>query len=752
MAGNGINLLKKILRPSGLKVGLLATLLAVAVYAMGVKFFHTMELKAFDLHLVSRGKAELGGEVVIIAIDEKSQDEYGRWPWPRRRIARLVEVLGEAGAGVVAFDIVFSEPEERGLAWVAEWARINLSAEHPELVSALQGLHMESGDVRLAAALAHEPRSILGYFFFTSEEEIGHLSPAATRPTDPPGGTPFLVRRAFAEVPDPDVLEAVGVEGNLDIIRKSEEDFGFFNIMPDPDGIVRRVPLVARYGDAYYPHLSLEAVRMHLGEDAAILNVEPYGVHSISIGSVEIPTDERGYLLINYRGPRKTFPTYSFSDVAEGRVPGEFLKDKIVLVGATATGIYDMRSGPFSGAYAGVEIHANIVETILREDYIHRPDWVVLLDLAAIIVPGILLTLVLPWLPALPTALVTIGAAAGYIIFNGYIFNVYGIWTAVVYPVFTILFVSAALTTRQFMSAERKKKQLREAFGRYVSPNLVTEITRSPESLSLGGEERRLTVLFSDIRGFTTIAEGLSPRVLVRLMNEYLTPMTDIILDHEGTVDKYMGDSIMAFWGAPLKLEDHAAKACRASLAMRAKLFDLRDLWREMDVPELDIGIGISTGRLTVGNMGSRTRFDYTVLGDTVNLGARLESLNRVYNTHIIVPKYTYEDTKKEFVFRELDLIRVKGKRRPIKIYELMGERGGEDEEELSRIADLFHAALESYRFGHWKAARQRFERVLAEAPDDGPSKLFLERIEALSTKGVPRGWDGIYDLVDDID
>lgn len=737
-----MNRLKHILRPTGFKLGLVMTVLALLVYAAGVPFLHMIELKAFDLHLLSRGKRPPGPVVSIIAIDEKSLDAYGRWPWSRKKLAELVDVLKGSGARVVAFDIVFSEPDQSLYLGLLNEITSGGAAEHKDLLPLLEKLEKESGgDRAMVAALKQTPSVILGYYFFFSRDEIGHLG--STADNSGVTATPYLVRRLKPGVRAPALLEAVAVEKNIPEISEAVSLTGYFNTLPDPDGIVRRAPLAVRYGDAIYPHLSVEAVRKYLDAPNAVINVADYGVKSINIGELEIPVDERGYLIINYRGPQKTFPHYSVADVLSGDVPTGTFKDRIVLIGATATGISDMRAAPFAGTFPGVEIHANIIDTMLRGDFVHRPDWVVLFDMLAILLPGIILSVALPRLGALPTAAVTLAMAGAYILLNGYAFRSMGLWMIEVYPVFTIFFVSGGVMVFQFMTAEKKRRQTREAFSRYVAPPLVEEIARSPEKLVLGGEERRLTVLFSDIRGFTSIAEGLSPQVLVRLMNSYFTPMTDVILESGGTIDKYMGDSIMAFWGAPVWYPDHASKACKGALMMREKLFQLKDTWRGMRVRELDIGIGISTGTLTVGNMGSATRFDYTVIGDTVNLGSRLESLNKIYGTHIIVPKYTYEDVKDEFVFRELDLLKVKGKKLPVKIYELMGERG--DGGDLDKIAGLFAEGLDAYRRRDWDTAEVYFKTVLEFTPNDGPSRTFMKRVEVLRRLGVPDDWDGIY-------
>ncbi|HBO83749.1 MAG: hypothetical protein A2073_07105 [Deltaproteobacteria bacterium GWC2_42_11] len=735
--------IKKLFFITGPKLGLIITIISLFIYLIGIPFFHLMELKAFDLHFVSRGKIKPGSEVVIVAIDEKSLDKFGRWPWPRIRIAELLERLKKSGARVIAFDIVFSEPDESSGINTIRDLKSKLKNKGKNVRSVIEKIEKEAdNDRRFASALKKNPSAILGYFFYTSQDDIKHITKEQKKKQEYIISSRFsTVRYLEKGVPQPELLTALGVEDNIPVIARAASDFGFFNIVPDSDGTVRWVSLAARYKDNFYPHIALEAVRKYLDSPPLSLNLAGYGVDSISIGNKTIPTDEKGRLLINFRGPQKTFPHYSFSDAAEGLIPEEALKDKIVIVGATATGIYDMRTTPFAGTFPGLEIHANIIDNILKEDYIHRPDWVVLFDIMAILILGATLSFIIPKIHAVYTALLTLALMGFYIIANTYIFNHWKIWLTEIYPLFTILVVSGSVTVFQFMTEERQKRKIGRAFSHYVAPSLVNEILKNPEKLVLGGEEKRLTVLFSDIRGFTNVSESLKPQVLVKLINDYLTPMTDIILKNDGTIDKYMGDAIMAFWGAPIWQENHHIRACRTALQMFETLSKLQVVWEKAGIPKLDIGVGISTGKVTVGNMGSSTRFDYTVIGDTVNLGSRLEGLNKEYGTHIILPKYTYEDVKEEFLLRELDMVRVKGKDIPIKIYELMGEKT----DRLKEIAELFEKGLELYRGKDWDKAQKYFEEVLKIKDDDGPSKVFLSRIEELHDAKLPQDWDGVF-------
>lgn len=770
---------KGIFTLTAFKIGILATILSLIVYAVGVPFLSAMELKAYDFHFLYRGKVDPGKEVAIVAVDQKSIDSLGRWPWPRTRISELIERLNDGGAKVIAFDMIFSEPDDSLGLGAIRGLKKRLRDKGRDVRSEIDAVEkMADSDARLASVLKKSPSVILGYFFFTSKEEIGHTEKQA----------PYLIPSRYSSVRYlekpaslPDMLTAAGVEENIGMISDAARDFGYFNIIPDVDGTVRWVPLAVRYRDDFYPHLSIESVRKYLGSPPLLLNVAGYGVDSIQIGDRTLPVDERGRLLINYRGPQKTFPHYSFSDVLSGEVPADAFKDRIVLVGATAIGIYDMRVTPFSGTFPGVEIHANVIDNILKGDFVNRPDWIVVFDVLAILLLGVSISAGIPRVRAVYATMFTVTFSGLYILLNNYIFYSWNIWLTTVYPLLTIIFVSACVITYQFWTEERKRRQVKDAFSRYVAPSLINEILKDPDKLVLGGEERRLTVLFSDIRGFTTISEKLKPQELVKLMNDYLTPMTDIILKHGGTIDKYMGDAIMAFWGAPLWQDDHAYRACGAALDMIKRLHELQIQWEKAGLPRIDIGVGISTGKVTVGNMGSTTRFDYTVMGDTVNLGSRLEGLNKEYGTHIIITKYTHDDIeeslsdrrerlrrgddhgsrvalerrllkdrrlapgfpKGEFLLRPLDLIKVKGKVIPIEIYELMGDVS--ESERLRGIVERFEAGLGYYWEKKWDLAEESFNKALELRPDDGPSRVFLERIKELRKAELPPDWDGVF-------
>jgi len=450
-------------------------------------------------------------------------------------------------------------------------------------------------------------------------------------------------------------------------------------------------------------------------------------------------------MLINYLGPAKTFPHYSITDIINGRLKPALFKNKIVLVGATATGIYDMRVTPFSTIFPGIEIHATVIDNILHQSFLKRPGWTGLIDIAAIIFLGLIIGIVLPRVRAIPGVFLSLLLLAAYILINRFIFSHYNLWLNLVYPVVTILAAYLGITIYKYITEEREKKKIRGAFQYYLTPSVINEVLKDPSKLKLGGEKKDLTVLFSDIRGFTTVSENMSPEELVHLLNEYLTAMTDVVFKHEGLLDKYMGDAIMAVFGAPLPQDDHPVRACMTAIGMMEELKKLQKKWADEGRPVLDIGIGMNSGEMVVGNMGSDMRFDYTVMGDNVNLGSRLEGINKEYGTNVIISEHTYNRSRNEFFCRELDLVRVKGKEFPVRIYELLGER--KDSGNGEGFVKLFEEGLAKYKRGEWDEAVVCFQNVLSVRPGDTPSELYIGRCKELKEKPPPGKWDGVYTM-----
>ncbi len=694
---------------------LAASLISLGLFAAKPDFLNSIELKLRDARFRTRGGLPPDSRVVVVAIDPKSVRELGRWPWDRKVIARLLERLKQYGARTVALDIVFSEPSD------------------------------PASDNELAAAMRRDGNVAAGFFFRREKEGKKPVAAAVLRPVRI---NMVKMENGAREAP---VMAYPEAEANIPLIARAAASAGFFNIIQDRDGILRMATLVAAYRGDIYPSLPLSALRLYFHDDIT-LDVARYGVDGVLIGDRRVPADESGRLAINYYGGQGAFRTISAADVIKGRLEKDELKDALVFVGATETGISDVKTTPLDPVLPGVEVHATIASNILQGNFLVRDGRVIALEVLFIFLFPLALALLLRIAHRTVTALVLfLGVAGAYFMINNFLFARYFLDTGIIYPAISLgLTYLGSEAYRNFIE-ERQGRFLKKAFSSYVSPDLVSVIIKNPDMLKLGGEQRVITVLFSDIRGFTTLSEKMEPEPLVRLLNLYLRPMTDIILRHNGTLDKYIGDAIMAIFNAPLTIEGHPARACASAVEMLEKLKEVNAGFREMGLPELDIGIGINTGNVIVGNMGTDMRFDYTAIGDTVNLASRLEGMNKVYKTRIIVS----ESTRKGFLqaadtavdatgigratpaFREVDLIKVKGKGDPVTIYELSTDmdRG---------LITGFEGGLALYRQQRFKEALLVFGGI-EEKYKDGTSGVFGQRCREFIDKAPGPGWDGIY-------
>lgn len=735
-----------------LGLSLLLTGLMFIFYMTRNPFLEFVELKVLNFRFLRRGPQAPGPFAVLAAIDERSLDEIGKWPWPRAKIAALVDRLSAEGARVIAMDIVFSEPDVNNklkfIESMQEETRV-LGLNDPALARFLEQARVEAdNDSILAAAISRSQAPVvLGYFFHFSREEIAHLSPVelAQKKSNVGASALRLVQFTSPQAQKVKVFEALLPESNIDKLVHASRIAGYYNIFPDIDGTVRWIPLVIQYQDRFYPALSLEAVRSYVGNLPLRLRVADHGIETIQLGPVSIPTDEMGRMLINFRGGPQTFPHYSVADIIAGRTPADAFRDRIVFVGSTAIGVYDLRVTPFSNVYPGLEVHANVVDNILRQSFLFRPEWARFFDLLAILLVGLATGLVLPRIRAAFSLLLILVLFVGYWLVSQVLFVRHGMWLNVVYPLLTMVIVYTAVTLYRYIVEEREKRKIRSAFSFYVTPSVVNEMLKNPDKLKLGGDKKELSVLFSDIRGFTSLAEEMEPETLVSLLNEYLTEMTDVVFEFEGLLDKYIGDAIMAVFGAPLEQSDHPLRACRTALKMLDRLAKVQQRWEAEGTPRLDIGIGINTGPMVVGNMGSDRRFDYTVMGDSVNLASRLEGINKEYGTQVVISEFTYNWVKDDFFCRELDAVRVKGRARPAKIYELLAFRSEEDPR--VKIIEPFAQGLLHYREQKWDKAEEKFNEVLTTIPEDVAAQLYLQRIAKLRQEPPGPGWDGVFTM-----
>ena len=748
-------LIKRIFGLTPFRLSLILIALMLVFYVSGPTFVEVVELIAMDTMFRLRGPIKPGPEVAIAVIDEKSLDEIGRWPWPRSKIARLVDVLSRDQAKVIAFDIGFFEPDINTHIDLIDrlGSEITKLGIHDDVLkkTLVRERELADNDRIMAKALAaSQSPVILGYFFHMDPgEAMAHITPEKfQQKIDSVLNGRYTAVMKVSENIAPDskmFLKAYMPESNISLLAAESEASGYFNMFPDLDGTIRWVPLVLSCEDSLYMPLSIQALKNYAGAEQAIPFVTEAGIDHIDVGAYRVPTDELGRYLVNYRGPKQTFKHYPIADIINGVYPPGTFKDRVVMVGATAVGIYDLRVTPFDSTFPGIEVHATVVDNILHHDFLLRPGWAGLFDMASIVFVGLVLGIVLSRLTAIwgfvfGTFLAAAWTGTTYLLF------IRGTWVNIIYPLLTLIVVFLGINTYRYITEEREKKKIKGAFSYYVNASVVSEMLKNPEMLKLGGDKRILTVLFSDIRGFTTISEQMDPESLVHMLNQYLTVMTDIVFKYDGLVDKYIGDAVMAVWGAPLSQPKHALLACRAGLEMMAALEELRKKWALEDesIPFIDIGIGLNSGPMVVGNMGSEARFDYTVMGDAVNLGSRLEGANKHYGTNIIIGEMTYQQINEDLYCRELDSVAVKGKEKPVKIYELLGDYRRVPDEKLN-MARSFSRGLNAYKRQKWQEARRIYSAINCYYPEDKPTEMYLKRITELEKNPPDPNWNGVF-------
>jgi adenylate cyclase len=713
---------------------------ALAHLVLPEEFDQLSSLVAFDVHQrIAPREPPPDTPVLIVDIDEASLKQIGQWPWPRSVMAQLVEKLHQAGAAVIAFDVLFSEPDRTSPQMLKSLLTDRGAGE--EETKRLLG-SMQDPDDQFAQAIA-DASVVVGFDLTGAIGEGNPVIKAGFSWVGASGADPLRFVRSF-----PDAVCA------LPQLQKAAAGDGFVNQISDWDNVVRRVPLLLRLGDKAVPSLAAEALRVGLGASGYIGRYsgaqaaksfgENTGLNAVKIGPLAVPTDAKGQVTVHYMRPRPRDqdPRYiSAGKIIAGNFEPARIAERIVLVGSSAAGLNDLKATPITPDMPGVEIHAQVIEQILQQDFLFRPDWGPGAEILFAVFFGIVVIVAIPLVGALPSAAVagvamTIAGAVSWFAFrNGQML------IDPVYPIAVLASVYLCGTLLNYRLTETRQREIREAFSRYMSPHYVAELARNPEKLKLGGEIKMITIMFCDIRGFTTLSEGLSAEELGQLINEFLTPMTDIIMAHKGTIDKYIGDCIMAFWNAPLDDPDHAKNAVAAAQDMRKKLVELNEAWEAEGRHALHVGIGINTGECSVGNFGSHQRFNYSLLGDPVNLSSRLESLTKQYGVDLIIGEDTVALIDDPGLI-ELDLVAVKGKTRAVRIFTLP-PHPVESQQYLARHAAL----LAAYRRRDWDGALGLLEDpVLAAELDMAPLYgLFRERIEQLKIEALPSDWDGVF-------
>jgi adenylate cyclase len=772
-------------------ISLIITLTALGLYVFTyiaehpsplLVFMERLELDALDTRFRLRPAKYTppDARIVIVDIDQKSQEGLGKWPFSRSNFAAMLDILREDGAKVVGFDVTFDKPDQTGapIRALAQKLEKRKASGHPvdrKLEEEVKALASEyDADKQFGEAIQKFGNVVLGNFFFPKEELQGtdqatlnsyadlvqwySLAQNSLNPSTGKQDFVNLMQRYEAN----SILYSATM-ANIPALLSPDNNnvgtMGFFNVLPDADGVLRRALLVVPFdrsgkiSDAeLYGSLEVQTIRLYLGvpSEQLTVNYNQTGMVSLQFGDkLEVKPDSIGRLAINYRGPERTYPYYSIVDVVQRKLPAGTFKDKIVLVGASATGIGDLRTPPYGGiTYPGVEVHANAIDNMLNHQALTRGAAQELSDIALILffgIPvGIWMALVAPrwmWFGLsflVPLVLIDYGAFLR------------GWWLNFSVPALTLVSNVLLVSLYRALVEEKEKRRIRTAFGQYLSPEVIRRLLRNPQLVE--PKKTEITVMFSDIRGFTTISENLDAQDLALFLNQYLSDMTGLVFESQGTLDKYIGDAVMAFWGAPFEVDDHAINGCNSALKMIKRVREMHREWDAQGKPQLDIGIGLNSGVASVGNMGSVLRYGYTALGDTVNLSSRLEGLNKDYGTHIIVNETTYAATQDaNFLYRELDLIRVKGKTQPVMIYELIGRAG--EESVYGSFADVqlrleqFARGRTLYRVRRWEEAQRVFQIMIDKWPDDGPARAYWKRCQEYLFDEPPSGWDGVFTM-----
>ncbi|WP_428682104.1 CHASE2 domain-containing protein [Reyranella sp.] len=682
--------------------------------------------------------------VRIVDIDEAALQAYGQWPWPRTIVARLVDKLTEKGAVVVAFDAVFAEPDRSSISRMIQDLVVVADPETVEKLAAA----VEDNDKVLADAMARS-RVVTGFGF----DVKGLGSPPRT-----------FHGVAFAgDQPSQFLPQQGGTVKSIEILEAAAKGNGSVNT--DVDSIViRRVPMLFRVAgyDGLFPALSIEALRVaqeassylikSSGASGELSFGEKTGIVAIKTGALEVPTDGRGRVML-YDTGHKPERFISARAVLRDEVPAKTLEGQVIFVGTSAIGLKDLRNTPVQDGVPGVEVHAQLAEQMLEQQFLARPDYADGAEFLYLAAMGLLMVVLLPRLSAGRMAFVAAILVGAGLVVPWIAYSRFHLMFDPIYPPLTLAAIYVGGTALAFMRTERERAEIRGAFGMYLSPDLVEQLARNPGLLQLGGEQREVTVMFTDVRGFTTISEQFDPQGLTRFMNRFLTPMTDLILGRKGTIDKYMGDAIMAFWNAPLPVDRHAAHACDTALAMQARLVVLNEEWRVEAEAEgrkhipVNIGVGLNTGLASVGNFGSTQRFTYSCLGDAVNLASRLEGQCKTYGVGVIIGHKTREAIE-GYATLEIDLVTVKGKTEPERVYALLGDASLAKSPAYAALIEQQDEFLRLYRSGAFAEALEMIGTCQAAADAAGWRQRYYETMRGRLDELIddsPVDWKGVY-------
>ena len=721
-------------------VGLLflAGLLSMRVADPG--FLQLIRYQSFDSYQRIKPRQFSNLPVRIVDIDEASLVKYGQWPWPRSVIAELINKLSASGAIVVGFDIVFAEPDRLSPPRIAD--------ENPNLPDAVREAlrALPHTEVAMREAMSRT-RVVLGQTSVRNVSDAGLRDQAmATIPHAAIGGDPEPYLQQYADIVQ-----------NMEELESAAKGHGIFSLSPDSDGVFRRVPIIVKIRDKMRLALSVEILRIATGGRAYATKVDSAGLTGVVVGGKLVKTDRNGIVWPYYTKPNP-IRYVSAGSILDGSANTRLIAKHMVIVGTSAVGLEDLRATPLAAALPGVEIHAQMIESIISDSTLIRPNYSLGMELVFVALTGLTIIVLVPMLGAVWAFLLAVLLLGGYAGASFYAFSEYRLLIDATFPIGSALLLFIMMATFNYIREERQRQQIKGAFGQYLSPDLVNQIIEDPERLVLGGETRELSVLFTDIRGFTAIAEAYKsdPQGLTNLMNRFLTALSNAILERGGTIDKYMGDAVMAFWNAPLDTKDHAMQSCRSALEMIDALDKLNEIrmeeYREKneEASPIKIGIGINTGDCVVGNMGSEMRFDYTALADTVNIASRLEGQSKPFGIAVVIGDNTAKEIANELAIIEIDFIRVKGKQEPERMFGLLGDEVMAADDNFKELEKQNKAMIDAYRQREWKDALNSVDKLSrASQKMSIDLQLYLDiytwRIEEFMDNPPGVQWDGVY-------
>lgn len=693
-----------------------------AIYIFFPSLPDSLDNRLRDYLFTIRGELPHNQNVVIVDIDETSIKSLGQWPWSRNKLAKILENLTLANVGIVGLDIVFAEEDRTSPHKILQDLKIYKK-------------DVPNYDLEFANVVENSP-VILGYQFDLVKKDNQNVKvpqiPAIFIEKDKPQDKSYLI-------------EAYNTILNISQIQDKAYSSGFFNNIPDDTGIIRSVPLVISYDDTIYPSLALEVIRVINDTQKVVVQYDENGISNIVLNDISIPTDRYGRMLINFRGPERSFKYISAIDIYNNSFDKSEIDGKIVLIGTSAAGLFDLRATPFDSIFPGVEVHANIIDNILMQDFIYKASWLDGANILIIFVLSIIVVMLTTYTTFWANPIIFISFSTSYLFLVYNLLFDYGIVLNILFPIATVLIASIMTTLFDYFYNIKKEEAIKAKFASKVSKNVMDDILKNIDKNEFSAKSKEVTIFFSDIRGFTNISEKLDAKELISFLNRYMQPMSEIIIKYQGTIDKFIGDAIMAYWNAPIDIKNHCDLALKASLEQLEVLEKLNVELQKENLPKIDIGIGLNTGTVIVGEMGSSLRSDYTVIGDTINLGSRVESLCKYYDSKLNISNFTKDKLQEEYIFRFLDLVKVKGKNEPVEIWQVLGK--GEAKESLKEELDLYHKAIEFYKNSDFINALEIFESLENNENKTNKNiyKIYITRCKEF-IKTLPKNFDGVYE------